>query len=171
MDVKPGLAGFGETPVSAIMAPEKKSSPEDGNRYKAVFDAMYKILYPSGKQEIDQQTDLQWTNIEGEVMLEVLKMDIISGTPFNQINDDPYFRYATPEDCISKILSDKVVEKLSERYLLPSMTSLKRNLNVLMVSEGRKGRAELVQAFSSLTLSMQEHEHMDAMKSKGFRLS
>jgi hypothetical protein len=175
MAVTTGLAGLGmETPVSSIMpAQAEKKVPEDeSNRYKALFNAMYKIFYPTKAEQVDQQTDLQWVNIEGEVMLEVLKMDIISGVPLAQLDDDPYFRYASPQECLDKVIADKFVEKMQERYLLPSMTSLKRNLNLLLVSEGRKGRIELVQAFSALTFSMQEHEHNESlMKPKGFRLT
>ena len=173
MPANTGLAGLGmETPVQAIMPqPEKKGPDDESNRYKAMFNSMYRIFFPSKSSDIDQQTDLQWVNIEGEVMLEVLKMDIISGVPSTQIDGDPYFRFATPHECMTKLMADTFVEKLQEKYLLPSMTSLKKNLNTLLVSESRKGRAELVQAFNALNLSMQEHEHTDALKGRGFRLS
>jgi hypothetical protein len=169
-----GLAGLGmETPVQAIMpqSGKKPRDDEESNRYKAMFNSMYRIFYPSKSSEIDQQTDLQWINIEGEVMMEILKLDIISGVPYTHIEGDPYFSFASPHDCMTKLLADIFVEKISERYLLPSLTSLKKNLNTLLVSESRKGRTELVQAFTALNLSMQEHEHTDALNSRGFRVS
>lgn len=158
------LAGFGTTPIKQIIPPSLKPQDE-GSKYKAFVDAIYHVAHPSTDQQIDQQTDLQWENIEGEVMLEVLKLDIISGVPFLEITH-PFFRFATRQECLDKMFIDIFVEKLTEKHLLPSMTTLKRSLNQLLVSHKRMGRAELIQMFQAFTVSMAEHEHTDALRSR-----
>jgi hypothetical protein len=158
------LAGFGTTPVKQIIPPELKPHDE-GSKYKAFFDAIYHIVYPTTEQQVDQQTDLQWENIEGEVMLEILKADIISGVPFIEIKH-PFFKFATRQECLDKMITDKFVEKLAEKHLLPSMAVMKRKLNELLVSHKRAGRSELVQVMQAFNMSMAEHEHTDALRSR-----
>jgi hypothetical protein len=164
MPQQSNLAGFGTTPVKQIIAPGLKTQDE-GGRYKAFVDAIHNIAHPSSDTQLDQQTRLEWENIEGEVMLEVLKADIISGVPFLEITH-PFFRFASRQECLDKMFIDKFVEKLTEKHLLPSMAILKRKLNELLVSHKGAGRAELIQMFSAFNVSMQEHEHMDALRSR-----
>jgi hypothetical protein len=165
------LAGFGQTPVSKITPPAGLKTADEGNKYKAFVDAIHQIAHPSTDQQIDQQTRLEWENIEGEVMLEVLKADIISGVPFLEINH-PFFRFATRAELIDKMFVDIFVERATEKHLLPSMAILKRKLNELLVSHKGVGRAELIQMFQAFNVSMAEHEHTDAMRSRmGGRLS
>ena len=121
------LAGFGTTPINKIVPPSLKGQEGEG-RYKALFDAIYHIVYPTDKQQIDQQTRLEWENIVGEVMMEVLKADLLSGVPLLEITH-PFFRFAAKQECIDRFLTDKFVEKLKEKHLLPSMTILKRKIN------------------------------------------
>lgn len=163
---------FGETPVTALSAGAPKSqNPDDDNKYKAFVNAIYNIVHPTQKELINQQTDLEWENIVGEIKLEILKNDIVSGVPFSQVNGHPYIHFASPQDCLDALFIQKFVEKLSDRHLLPSMTFAVKYLNELKVSYQRKGRAELIQMFQAFTLSMQEHEHNDSTgKRLGLRL-
>ena len=158
------LAGFGTTPINKIVPPTLKAS-DDGGRYKAFVDAIYNIAHPTTEQQIDQQTRLEWENIEGECMLEVLKGDIISGVPFLEVQH-PFFRFANRQECLDKMFSDMFVEKLQARHLLPGMAILKKKLNELLVSHKGAGRQELIQMFQAFNVSMQEHEHTDAMRSR-----
>lgn len=159
------LAGFGTTPVKQIMPPETRKSSDEGNKYKAFIDAIYHVAHPTTDQQLDQQTRLEWENIEGEVMLEVLKADIISGVPFLEVTH-PLFRFATRQESLDKMFIDVFVEKTMAKHLLPSMAILKRKLNELLVSHKGIGRAELIQMFQAFTVSMQEHEHIDALRSR-----
>jgi hypothetical protein len=161
------LAGLqhGTTPVSQIIPSVQKPSDE-GSKYKAFVDAIYHVAHPTTDQQIDQQTRLEWENIEGEVMLEVLKADIISGVPFLEITDDPIFRFSTRQELIDDMFFDIFIEKLTQKHLLPSMAILKRKLNELLVSHKGAGRAELIQMFQAFTVSMAEHEHTDALRSR-----
>ena len=162
------LAGLshGTTPIKDITPPTGQKQPDEGGRYKAFVDAIYHIAHPTTEQQIDQQTRLEWENIEGEVILEVLKADIISGVPFLEITDDPIFRFSTRQELIDEMFIGAFVEKLTEKHLLPSMTMLKKKLNELMVSHKGAGRGELIAMFQAFNVSMQEHEHMDAMRSR-----
>jgi hypothetical protein len=158
------LAGLQTTPISKII-PQGQKQPDENSKYKAFVDAIYHVAHPKDDQQIDQQTRLEWENIEGECMLEVLKADIISGVPLLQI-DHPFFRFATPQECLDKMFIDLFVEKATQKYLLPSMAIMKRKLNELLVSHKGAGRAELIQMFQAFTVSMAEHEHTDALRSR-----
>jgi len=165
MPQQSNLAGFaGMTSIKDII-PSSQKLPDENSKYKAFVDAIYHVAHPTTDQQIDQQTDLQWENIEGEVMLEVLKADIISGVPFLEITH-PFFKFASRQECVDRMFVDKFVEKLIEKHLLPSMATMKRSLNQLLVSHKRMGRAELIQMFQAFTVSMQEHEHTDALRSR-----
>jgi hypothetical protein len=171
MPQQSNLAGFGTTPIKSIIPPGLKP-PDEGSKFKGLFDAIYAIVYPRADQQLDQQTRLEWENIEGEVMLEVLKGDILSGVPFLEITDDSIFRFSTRQELIDDMFLDIFIEKLTEKHLLPSLAILKRKLNELLISHKGGGRTELVQIFQALTMSMQEHEHTDALRSRiGQRLS
>ncbi|MDD3095453.1 MAG: hypothetical protein PHD63_04340 [Candidatus Marinimicrobia bacterium] len=163
---------FGETPVSAITGGSgKPAGPEEGNKYKEFVNAVYNIVHPTEKEQINQQTDLEWENIVGEIKLEILKNDIVSGVSFEQVQGHPYLHFANPQECLDKLFVQEFVEKLHDRHLLPSMTFAIKYLNELKVSYQRKGRAELIQMFQAFTLSLQEHEHNDSTgKRLGLRL-
>lgn len=170
MPQQSNLAGFGTTPVTQII-PAQQKPPEEGGKYKAFIDAIYHVAHPTTDQQIDQQTRLEWENIEGEVMLEVLKADIISGVPFLEITNHPFFRFASRQECLDTMFIGIFVEKAMAKHLLPSMAILKKKLNELMVSHKGAGRSELIAMFQAFTVSMQEHEHTDASRSRlGMRL-
>lgn len=169
MDNPTGLAGFGQTPVHDIIQRDTKPD-ETKSKYKDFVDAIYGIAHPEKSEHIDQQTRLEWDNIEGEVMLEVLKADILSGVQFVQVRN-PFFNYPAPQTCLDKIFVDNFVEKLQDKHLLPAMSIMKLKLNELMVSHKGMGRAELIQMFQAFSLSMQEHEHNESLKNRGLRLS
>jgi hypothetical protein len=164
MPQQSNLAGLQTTPISKII-PQGQRQPDENSKYKAFVDAIYHVAHPKDEQQIDQQTDLQWENIEGEVMLEVLKYDINNGVPFLEITH-PFFRFGNLKECVDKMFIDLFVERLIEKHLLPGPIIMKRKLNELLVSHKRAGRGELIQMFQAFTVSMAEHEHTDALRSR-----
>ena len=114
------------------------------------------------------QTRLEWENIEGEVMAEVLAADLTSGTMFTQINDD-LFSFISPEEYVENLFAKKVANQFSELInqrpnLFPPITVMKKKLNELVISLGGLGREELIRMLQSFQVSMQENERNDALQ-------
>jgi hypothetical protein len=163
MTDNPPIAAFGSVPVSQALTKPKEPQRPETNKYYDLLNAVHSAAFP--KESPDQQSRLEWDNIEGEVMGVVLTQDMISGTMLLQI-DDPLFHFASVKDCLDKVFIDTFVEKLNEKkYLIPSVTTMHKNLNTLMVSYKGLGREELIRMLQSFQVSMQEQETKDPLKS------
>src|SRR5271157_4305204 len=75
-------------------AANRKGTGPD-SKYKQFLDAVHNAAF--GSENIEQQTRLEWDNIEGEVMGFVLAADLISGTMFVQ-RKSRRFKFRTVED-------------------------------------------------------------------------
>jgi len=173
MAENPPIAGFGTTPVNqALTRVGSKEKIPDVSKYNELFNAFRDANYPKKSGSPDSETGLEWDNIEGEVMGAVLTQDIISGTPFVEV-DHPFFHFANPKQCLDKLFADAFVERVASNvYLMPSVSVMKDNLNRLMISYQRQGRLEMVQMVQALQLSLSEQERTDPLKSalRGGRL-
>lgn len=158
-----GFQGFGAVPVTqALQKVQKGDLKPETNKYYDLLSAVHQAAFPKGSP--DQQTRLEWDNIEGEVMGTVLTQDLISGTMFVPIEDD-LFKFATPQECLDQIFVKTFAEKLKDKqYLVPSVSVMKENLNRLMISYKGLGRGELIQMLQSFQVSMQEQETRDPLK-------
>ena len=150
---------YGVVPVDqALQSRGSQKSPEI-SKFKDLLNAIHDAAYPAGSP--DEQTELQWENIEGEVMGEILAHSLISGTPYMKINH-PFFSFATPESCIEKTFADSLVKAIKNKhYIIPSISAMKENLNRLMISFNRQGRGEQVKMLQALSISLQEQERTD----------
>jgi hypothetical protein len=157
----PPLAAFGTTPMDKGIARKSESKPEK-SKYKDFLDAIHSAAFSD--KNIDEQTRLEWDNIEGEVMGCVLTEDLISGTMFSQI-EDPIFTYETPHAILNDMFVEAFVETLNKhRHLVPSVTVMKQKLNELMISWKGLGREELIRMLQSFQISMQESEKNDQLQ-------
>ena len=73
MAVNPPLKSFGTTPLDKV-AQKAGERPTPPSKYKDFMDAIHSVAFSD--KNIDEQTGLEWTNIEGEVMGVVLVEDI-----------------------------------------------------------------------------------------------
>jgi len=161
MAVPPPLAAFGTTPLDKGIGKRGESKPQK-SKYEDFLGAIHAIAF--SEKNVDMQTRLEWDNIEGEVMGEVLGADLMSGTMFIQIEDD-LFTFATVEEYIEELFMKKFVELLNQHpYLIPSITVLKKKLNELVISLGGLGREELIRMLQSFQVSMQESERSDTLQ-------
>jgi hypothetical protein len=157
------FSSFGQVPVTQALVKREGPTKPDTNKYHDLLNAVHEAAFPQGSP--DMQSRLEWDNIEGEVMAVVLTQDLISGTMLLQIND-PLFNFATPQECLDKIFLTAFVEKIKDhKYLLPSATVMKENLNKLMISYKGFGRDELVRMLQAFQVSMAETEQRDPLKS------
>lgn len=173
-DGNPPIPGFGTTPVNQVLTTTsgKKEKIVDTSKYSELFNAFRDANYPTKGGSPDSETGLEWDNIEGEVMGAVLTQDIISGTPFVEV-DHPFFNFASPKQCLDKLFADTFVERVASNvYLMPSVSVMGEKLNRLMISYQRQGRLEMVQMVQALQLSLSEQERNDPLKSalRGGRL-
>jgi hypothetical protein len=161
----PPIAAFSMGSVSPTQALTKKDverKPEL-SKYHELLHAVHEAAFP--KESSDQQSRLQWEPIEGEIMGEVLTQDLISGTMYHNINH-PFFKFATVDECLDKVFVNTFVEKIKDKkFLVPSVTVARHNLNKLMVSYNGLGRAELVQMLQAFSMTISEQEHKDPLKS------
>jgi hypothetical protein len=155
-----GLAAFGTTDMGKV-APKKDSKKPQSNKYKEFLDAIHSTAFSD--KNIDEQTGLQWDNIEGETMGVVLTEELFAGSMFTEINH-PFFRFATLDEFRDQYFL-KIFKETLERhpYLTPAITASKQKLNELMVSLERQGRQELVEMVRSFQVSMQDNEKSDPM--------
>lgn len=153
---------FGVVPVNQALSKKPEKAP-DVSKFKELLGAIHDAAYPSGSP--DEQTELQWDNIEGEVMGEVLAHAVVAGTPFDQI-DHPFFKFATPHECLDKTFEQVLLDTVrNKKFIIPSISAMKENLNRLMISFNRQGRAEQVRMLQALSISLQEQERNDPTKS------
>lgn len=149
------LAGFGTTSLDKVAA-KAAEKPAPPSKYKEFLDAIHGVAFSD--KNIDEQTELEWTNIEGEVMAEVLTMDLLSGTMMKPVKNR-MFKFKSPQRQIDQIFLAKYVEVVNRHpQLVPSITTGKRKLNELMVSYLRHGRMELVEMVKAFQVQMNEQQ-------------
>ena len=161
MPEHPHLAGF-ETenesmelnPKNIPVRPLKKDLP---GKYAEFFGAL-KSSVKADPENIDQQTGLEFENIEGEVMGDVLTSALMIGSMYNQITDN-FFTFESPDAIMDKTFAKIIMDTVKKDPLIFSI--LKRTLNFLMVSWKRQGRSEMVQVAQALSISLQESEKKD----------
>ena len=156
----PNLAGF-ESGDSMELSPQnirpKRPRKEELGKYGEFFSAL-KSSTLAAEKDIDQQTGLEFENIEGEVMGEVLASALTSGSMYDQINDS-FFSFESPDHILNKIFAKTTVEAFRRNpHIFPI---LKRQLNTLMISFKRQGRQEMVQIAQALSISLSESEKKD----------
>lgn len=164
MSAPPPLAAFGITPLEKGLV-KKGESRQPRSKYEDFLGAIHAIAF--SEKNVDMQTRLEWDNIEGEVMAEVLAADLASATMFTQVEDD-LFEFETPSDYVSDLFAKEIakqyVELINQRpHFVPSITVMKRKVNELVISLGGLGREELIRMLQSFQVSMQESERSDAM--------
>jgi hypothetical protein len=141
---------------------KKDTKAPERNKYREFLAAIHEAAF--SRDNLDQQTRLEWENIEGEVMGSVLTQDIISGIMFLRV-EDPFWHYDTPQEALDRLFVNKFVETVGKnRHLFPGITTLNLSLNRLMVSYQGKGREEIIRMLQSFQISMQEQEHNDPLK-------
>ena len=156
-----GLAAMAVVPTNQALHSKGDNKRADIGKFKDLLGSIHDIAFPKG--EVDDQTRLEWDNIEGEVLGEVLQVGILAGTPLVQI-DHPFFHFATPEQCLNKTFESSLIEAMKKRqYILSSFCAGKENLNRLLISLKGAGRAEQVQMLQSLSLSLSEQERSDPL--------
>jgi hypothetical protein len=152
---------YGVVPTNQALGKKDTNKKLDVSKFRELLGAIHDSAFPGGN--VDDQTELEWDHIEGEVIGEVLQLGVIAGTPLNQINH-PFFHFATPEECINKTFEKSLIDSIKKRQMiLASFCAAKENLNRLMISFQRKGRGEQVQMLQSLSLSLSEQERSDPM--------
>jgi hypothetical protein len=169
MGVSPPLAAFGTTDLNKGIG-KKGGEQKQKSKYEDFLGAIHDVAFSD--KNVDMQTRLEWDNIEGEVMAEVLAADLMTGTMFTKIEDD-LWNFATPEEIMQEMFATEIarqyIEFINKRpYLLPAISVMKKKLNELVVSLGGLGRQELIQMLQSFQVSMQENERNDALM-KGLR--
>jgi hypothetical protein len=130
--------------------------PQPPSKYKEFMDAIHGVAFSD--KNIDEQTGLEWTNIEGEVMGVVLVEDVKSGTMFVPVRNR-MFRFKSPGQQMQKIFLDKFMETINHHpQLVPAITTGKQKLNELMVSFQRQGRIELVEMLRAFQVQLQDSQ-------------
>jgi hypothetical protein len=153
MAVNAPLAGFGTTDLSKVAA-KAGERPTPPSKYKEFMDAIHGVAFSD--KNIDEQTELEWTNIEGEVLGVVLTEDLLSGTMMNPVRNR-MFKFKSPEVQMREIFLKKFVETVSHHpNLIPAITTGKQKLNELMVSYMRHGRTELVEMVKAFQVQLQD---------------
>lgn len=152
-NVNAPFAAFGTTDIHKIQ--EKAGQrPAPPSKYKEFMDAIHSAAFSD--KNIDEQTELMWDNIEGEVMGMILIEDIYSGTMFLPVKNR-MFRFKSPRKQIDALFMNKFIETMYRNpQLFPSITTGKQKLNELMVSFQRKGRAELAEMVKAFQIQLQE---------------
>jgi hypothetical protein len=153
MALNPPLAGFGTTDLSKVAA-KAGERPPPPSKYREFMDAIHSAAFSD--KNIDEQTELEWTNIEGEVMGVVLTQDLLSGTMFVPVRNR-MFRFKPLEKQIQETFVKEFVEVMQHHpQLIPAITTGKQKLNELMVSYLRHGRTELVEMVRAFQVQLQE---------------
>lgn len=158
MTINPPLASFGTVDMSKVAA-KAGDRPAPPSKYKEFMDAIHGVAFSD--KNIDEQTELEWTNIEGEVMGVVLTEDLLSGTMMIPVRNR-MFKFKDPEAQIRLIFAKKFAETLTHHpMLIPSITIGKQKLNELMVSYMRHGRTELVEMVKAFQVQLQDTQSND----------
>lgn len=151
--INPPIAGFGTTDMQKV-AEKAGQRQQPPSKYKEFMDAIHSVAFSD--KNIDEQTGLEWENIEGEVMGTVLTQDLLSGTMLVPVRNR-MFRFKTPERQMQDIFFKKFFETLKHHpQLIPAITTGKQKLNELMVSYQRAGRLELVEMVKAFQVQLQE---------------
>lgn len=153
MVVNAPLAGFGTTDMQKVAA-KAGEKPQPPSKYKDFMDAIHEIVFSD--KNIDEQTELEWTNIEGEVMGCVLTEDLVSGTMLVPVRNR-MFKFKDPQKQMQEIFLCKFAETIKHhKQLVPAITTGKQKLNELMVSYLRHGRIELVEMVKAFQVQLQD---------------
>jgi len=153
MGVNAPLGSFGTTDLQKVAA-KAGEKPVPPSKYKDFLDAIHGIAFSD--KNIDEQTELGWENIEGEVMGVVLTQDLISGTMMRPVRNR-VFKFKDPEKQMREIFIKKFVETLNHHpELVPAITTGKQKINELMVSFQRHGRIELVEMVKAFQVQLQD---------------
>lgn len=158
MGVNAPLAGFGTTDLSKVAskAGERGQPP---SKYKEFMDSIHNIAFSD--KNIDEQTELEWENIEGEVMGSVLTQDLLSGTMLVPVRNR-MFKFKNPEAQMNALFAKKFIETIKKNpQLVPAITTGKQKLNELMVSYLRHGRIELVEMVKAFQVQLQDTQRDD----------
>jgi len=158
MAINPPLGSFGTTDMNKVAA-KAGEKPQPPSKYKEFMDAIHGVAFSD--KNIDEQTGLEWENIEGEVMGVVLVQDILSGTMLVPVRNR-MFRFKSPEKQMQEIFIKKFAETVRHHpQLVPAVTTTKQKLNELMVSFQRAGRIELVEMVRAFQVQLQETQKAD----------
>ena len=163
MTKNPDVAAFQPTTeIGTIREAAKKNAPAPlPGKYKEFLDAIHGAAYSD--KNIDEQTELGWDNIEGEVMACVLTDDLLSGTMFVPVRNR-LFRFKSVETQINEVFIQKFIEVLNHHpYMVPSISVGRKKLNELMVSYQRAGRTELVEMIRAFQVTLQDSSKADDM--------
>jgi hypothetical protein len=154
---------YGVVSTEHALASRQQSKPPVLFKVRELLNAVHESAFPKG--DISDQTRLEWENIEGEVMGEVLAHGIGAGTPFVQIHDD-LFNFATVNECVDEMIGKTAAEIIRKRGdIIPSFTAMKENLNRLLISWKGMGRDEQIRMLQAFSISLQEQERNDPTKS------
>lgn len=161
MTVNPPMAAFGTTNLQAVAA-KAGEKPKEPSKYKDFLDSIHSIAFSD--KNIDMQTELEWDNIEGEVMGVVLTEDLLSGTMMVPVRNR-MFRFKSPQKQLDQIFLHKFVETINRHpHLVPAVTFGKERLNNLMVSYLRHGRIELVEMVKAFQVQLQDTQGSNDQK-------
>lgn len=154
---------FGVVRVDQALQGKSDKHAPDISKFKELLGSIHDAAFPKGN--VDDQTELAWENIEGEVMGEVLAHCLVSGTCFTQIDDD-FFTFATPQECLMEIFTKEFLIEIKKKgFIIPSFSAMKENVNRLMISFMRKGRLEQAEMLKAFSISLAEQERTDPTKS------
>lgn len=158
---------FGSVDMDKVAAHAASKRPAvENSKYKQFLEAVHDAAF--GNENIEQQTRLEWDNIEGEVMGFVLAADLISGTMFVP-RKSRRFKFKSVETQVEEIFVKKFIEVLGHHpYLIPSISVSIMRINQLMISYKGQGRSELVQMLQAFSIQMQETEKNDQMLTRRF---
>lgn len=158
MGVNPPIAGFGTTDLNKVAA-RAGDRPVPPSKYKEFMDAIHGVAFSD--KNIDEQTGLEWENIEGEVMGSVLVQDILSGTMLLPVRNR-LFKFKSCEKQMQLIFAMKFAETVKHNpQVFPSISTGKQKLNELMVSFQRAGRIELVEMVKAFQVQLQDTQRAD----------
>jgi hypothetical protein len=158
MPINPPLGSFGTTDMNKVAA-KAGEKPAPPSKYKEFMDSIHGVAFSD--KNIDEQTGLEWDNIEGEVMGCVLVQDLLTGTMVVPVRNR-MFRFKSPEKQIQEIFVKKFAETLKHHpQLIPAITTGKQKLNELMVSYQRAGRIELVEMVRAFQVQLQDTQKAD----------
>jgi hypothetical protein len=151
--INPQMASFGAVDMSKVAA-KAADRPQAPSKYRDFMDAIHSVSF--SEKNIDQQTELEWINIEGEVLGVVLVDDLISGTMMKPVRNR-LFRFKSPQKQLDELFVTKFIETVNRHpKLVPAITTGKQKLNELMVSYLRHGRIELVEMVRAFQIQLQD---------------
>jgi hypothetical protein len=151
--------GSGSMELKTVQDKDRKPKKEPVGKYQEFFGALKGSTLADN---VDQQTGLEFENIEGEVMGVVLNAALTTGSMYDQINDT-FFTFESPDFLLQKLFEQKFVDMVTRNPHIFAV--IKQSLNELMISFKRQGRMEMVQIAQALSISLQESEKKDPLTS------